>query len=530
MTLEAEGAPAAMSLLREASFDLVMVADEVRRLALQGLFVQLKKAQPPPLVFLLPMSGSDPAQLRSMAGGNSRLLDPEQSAQLQARALVLGLEGDTTPSEPPATRSIPPMAVTIPSMPPPPNPPSSPQVPSLAEPSPTVADRPSPMASTPVRPQMKAHPPTDPPMGRRELAPVPMPSPPPSPTPTQWAKGSAPRQITDPGITETPSVSPWALSTSGGLSDYARGVLVEGGRALDVVVAQRRGHPAVFLATPTAAMARDLDWTADLMRGATVAARIVHPSLPPIVDVGTAQNPFIASGYTPGLTLARLVKRLGELDHAFTPDGAATLVADLLGALEAVHDAKLMHGAISPRSIWVTEEGGVQLLHVGIAHLVHATERNMRGANLAAMSWEYETPESVTDGVVDSKSDLFAAGTVCWELIACDKLFARSDQMTTLDAVTEAEIPPLDVPRPIELCILKLLSRDPDQRPRSAAAARNELLQAMKEAKASGGRRASGSMMGRLFGKRAPESVTAKRLEGVDPWSERAGLVKLAMR
>ena len=57
--MEAEGAQLALALLREAAFDVVVVSDEPRRLALQGLFAQLRRAQPVPAMFLLPLPEGD---------------------------------------------------------------------------------------------------------------------------------------------------------------------------------------------------------------------------------------------------------------------------------------------------------------------------------------------------------------------------------------------------------------------------------------------------------------------------------------
>ena len=114
-------------------------------------------------------------------------------------------------------------------------------------------------------------------------------------------------------------------------------------------------------------------------------------------------------------------------------------------------------------------------------------------------------------------------------LLASERLFARSDQMTTLDAIRDAEISPLPsaVPAGYRAFVEHLLARDPDARPRSAAAARAELNLALKQP--NNGKVQSG-VFGRLFGKRAPEAAAAKRLSIADPRAERAQLVALAMR
>jgi len=409
--MEAEGAQPALALLREAAFDVVVVSDEPRRLALQGLFAQLRRAQPVPAMFLLPLPEGDKVALRSMAGPESRLLDPNISPQALAH---------------------------------------------------TVVDALGPAAA---------------------------------PAPPAWEHGPA----------------------------------LEKGRALDLYVAERRGSPPAFLAEPSAALRGDVDFGAELMRGAALAAKLSHPNLPQVLDHGDAEHPFVASAYEPGITLERLLKRLGAVDHAFSYSGAMALIAEVLSALEAIHDAKLIHGALAPRTLWITDEGHVLVLHAGISRHVYLTERGMRGAGLLPMKLEYETPESVTDGTLDSKSDLFTAGVVLWELLASERLFARSDQMTTLDAIRDAEIAPLPgaVPAGYRAFVEHLLARDPDARPRSAAAARAELNLALKQP--NNGKVQSG-VFGRLFGKRGPEAAAAKRLSIADPRAERAQLVALAMR
>ncbi len=409
--LEAEGAQPALSLLREAAFDAVLVSDEPRRLALQGLFTQIQRASPVPAVLLLPLPESDKVPLRKMAGPSARLLDPNSSPQALAKAVLeaLGMGAEAKPKA------------------------------------------------------------------------------------------------------------------------WERSPPIERGRALDLFIAQRRGEPEVFLAEPSEALRGDAAFAAELVHGASIAARISHPNLPQIVEVGDASSPFVASLYAPGMTLERLIKRLSALDHAFTATGAVALVGEVLSALEAIHDAKLIHGAISPRNIWVCEDGHVLLLHAGISRHVYVTERGMRGTALLPMKQEYETPESVTDGTLDSRSDLFTAGIVLWELLASERLFARSDTMSTLDAIRDGEIGPLpsSVPAGFRGLAEHLLSVDPDQRPRSAAAARAELAAALKNPSA--GRTQSG-VLGRLFGKRVPEGAPMKRLSIKDPQAERAALLELAER
>lgn len=410
--LEAEGAQPALALLREAAFDAVLVSDEPRRLALQGLFAQLQKTSPTPAVLLLPLPDSDKVPLRKMAGPGARFLDPNSSPQALARLVleVLGIDG--------------------------------------------ASDRPK-----------------------------------------SWERGPA----------------------------------IDRGRALDLFVAERRGSPAVFLAEPSESLRGDAAFAAELVHGASIAARIAHPNLPRIVELGDTQRPYVASTYAPGIPLVRLVKRLNDLDHTFSAAGAVALVGEVLSALEAIHDAKLIHGALSPRAIWVCEDGQVLVLHAGIGRHVYLTERGMRGAGLVAMKQEYETPESVSEGTLDSRSDLFTSGIVLWELLASERLFARSDVMATLDAIREAEITalPSSVPSAFRALTEHLLARDPDARPRSASAARAELLAALKAPNA--GRTQSG-VFGRLFGKRPVEGVPMKRLSIADPRAERAALVELASR
>lgn len=410
--LEAEGAQPALSLLREAAFDAVLVSDEPRRLALQGLFAQLQRATPAPAVLLLPLPESDKVPLRKMAGPGARFLDPNSSPQALARAVMeaMGVTGAEA-------------------------------------------------------------------------------------KPKSWERGPP----------------------------------IEKGRALDLHLAQRRGEPPVFLAEPSEALRGDESFAAELVRGAAIAARISHPNLPRIVEVGDASDPFVASEYTAGMPLDRLVRGMTAADHGFTAVGAVALVAEILSALEAIHDAKLIHGALGPRAIWVCDDGHVLLLHAGIGRHVYVTERGMRGTHLLPMKQEYETPESVSDGTLDSRSDLFTAGIVLWELLAGERLFARSDQMATLDAIRDAEVGllPSSVPAGFRACAERLLARDPDDRPRSAAAARAELLAALKNP--STGRTQSG-VFGRLFGKRPPEVTPLKRLSLSDPRAERAALVELASR
>src|SRR5205085_2677191 len=113
--------------------------------------------------------------------------------------------------------------------------------------------------------------------------------------------------------------------------------------------------------------AKDDELRGEFTQAAQEVAALRHVNLPRVLAVGGGEDiPFIVTECPPGETLHELRRRLGE-GKWFSPRAAGWVAGELAAALECAHGASLVHGAISPENVWITTQGGVLLLHLGVA-------------------------------------------------------------------------------------------------------------------------------------------------------------------
>jgi serine/threonine protein kinase len=304
---------------------------------------------------------------------------------------------------------------------------------------------------------------------------------------------------------------------------YDRRNLVDRTKSWDVHLAVASTGETVLLSEPGARLLEDAETCAEFVRVGALASKVGHPNLAPIFDLGDAERPFIAYGAPSGLTLAQLRKWLiGEERRVSTILGI-NIVGEVLAALEPVHDAKLTHGALDPSALWLSADGMVTVLHVGTGRMMGSLERS-RGTQGTA--FPYMAPEQVVEQHTDSRTDLFLAGILLYELLANEPV-SREDAIRT-----QARSPPdraIARLHPAGGGGLRAEAFQDRTRPKSAHAALAELAAAAQDRKQRGSRSSSG-VFGRIFGgKKSNDSMPPQTAEG-GPRVELSGLVRAALR
>ncbi len=178
-----------------------------------------------------------------------------------------------------------------------------------------------------------------------------------------------------------------------------------------------------------------------LVREARVAARVVHPLICQVFDLGASrEQPYIAMELVAGESLADRVAR-GPLP----PGDALRLGAAMLDALAVLHDHGIVHRDLKPSNVFLTPIG-VKLLDFGLARPLAAVG-DVTGAPLTAAGMfvgtpQYASPEQLTGAPVDARADLFSAAVVVFEMLAGRPPFGGA----TLPALAHAvlhEAPPV---------------------------------------------------------------------------------------
>jgi len=213
--------------------------------------------------------------------------------------------------------------------------------------------------------------------------------------------------------------------------------------------------------------ARSPEFVAQFLDEAQLTARIRHPNVVSVLDVVAREGElFVIMEFVEGEPLSRLVRF--ARDPIPLGIASAILVQVLLG-LHAAHEAttengeplEIVHRDVSPQNMLVGIDGTSHILDFGVAKAasrVHTTENGQIKGKLS-----YMAPEQLRGADIDRRVDVFAAGIVLWELLAGQRLFARSDPGATVTAVLTGQIPPPSRFRPevsaaLDALVLKALA------------------------------------------------------------------------
>ena len=234
---------------------------------------------------------------------------------------------------------------------------------------------------------------------------------------------------------------------------------------------------AVKILSPEIA-AREPRFVARFLREARLAGRIHHPHLAAVHDVGrdpaTGLN-YMVMEYLPGGSVAGLLARNGPLAEP----NALRIVTQVAGALAQAERYGMVHRDIKPDNILFDENGEAKLADLGIAKADldgHAKTLTQTAAVFGTPA--YMSPEQVRDtGKVDIRADIYSLGVVFYEMLSAKRPYAGDSAVTVLLAVAEGKEPPpdlaalrLDLPADTVALIRRMMARDPDDRPRPAAA------------------------------------------------------------
>lgn len=260
------------------------------------------------------------------------------------------------------------------------------------------------------------------------------------------------------------------------------------GGTAEIFRAVRRGrHPGekpVALKRLLPHIARDAKICALLQREVGALQRIEHPNVVHLIDHGREGGlPYLVLELVDGCTLRQLLnaRAAGDDDQVGLPVCVALwLTREIARGLSAAGRQGIVHRDISPPNIQITLAGDVKILDFGIAR-VEGLVQTTHGGGLRG-KWSYFSPEQVDGRTLDPRSDLFALGSLLYEIIVGTPPFRAATREETMQRILAADYKGLgaafsdclgedwmpDISRPrLELVISQLLGRTADQRPAS---------------------------------------------------------------
>ncbi len=212
----------------------------------------------------------------------------------------------------------------------------------------------------------------------------------------------------------------------------------------------------------------DTEFITRFQREAKAAARITHPNIVNVYDVGVAEGRhYIVMEYVPGRTLKERIKEEGPVP---VPQ-ALQIARQIAGALAQAHANNLVHCDIKPHNILVMPDGNVKVADFGIARAV--TESTMTYNDNIMGSVHYFSPEQARGTMITPKSDVYSLGVLLYEMLSGRIPFDGNTAVSIARKHLEEDPQPLHmiapgIPPVVEALVTRMMAKDPAQRPDSS--------------------------------------------------------------
>lgn len=255
-----------------------------------------------------------------------------------------------------------------------------------------------------------------------------------------------------------------------------RSRIARGGMATVYLATDLRLERRVAVKVMHGHLADDSQFKQRFIQEARSAARLAHPNVVNVFDQGQDdESAYLVMEYLPGITLRELLREYGSLTAQQTIDIAEAV----LSGLAAAHKAGIVHRDLKPENVLLADDGRIKIGDFGLARA--ATAATATGAALLG-TIAYLSPELVTRGVADTRSDIYAVGIMMYEMLTGEQPFTGEQPMQIAYQHANESVPAPSsrnpkVPRPLDELVLWATERDPERRPRDA----REMLEQLKE-------------------------------------------------
>ena len=202
-------------------------------------------------------------------------------------------------------------------------------------------------------------------------------------------------------------------------------------------------------------------------REALSATQLTHPNIVGVYDVGQSQEMnYIVMEYVEGTDLKDYVRQRGALH----PIEAVRIMMQIVSAIAAAHQNRIIHRDIKPQNILIDREGNVKITDFGIA--VALTDTSLTQTNTLLGSVHYLSPEQARGGMATIQTDIYALGIVLYELLTGRVPFDGESPVSIAlkhfqDPLPSVVNPKAMVPQSLENIVLKATAKDPMNRYRS---------------------------------------------------------------
>jgi len=233
-------------------------------------------------------------------------------------------------------------------------------------------------------------------------------------------------------------------------------------------------------------LASDPTFQARFRREAQSSASLNHPAIVAVYDTGeervphadgsTEVVPYIVMEYVAGRTLRDILRE----GRKILPERALEITSGVLSALDYSHRAGIIHRDIKPGNVMLTPSGDVKVMDFGIARAMSDAQSSMTQTAAVVGTAQYLSPEQARGETVDSRSDVYSAGCLLYELLTGRPPFVGDSPVAVAyQHVREPAVPPSqhedDLTPEIDAIVMKALAKRVEDRYQSAAQMRADI-------------------------------------------------------
>ena len=264
-----------------------------------------------------------------------------------------------------------------------------------------------------------------------------------------------------------------------------RARIARGGMATVYLATDQRLERRVAIKVMHGHLADDRQFTERFIQEARSAARLAHPNVVNVFDQGQDDDmAYLVMEYLPGITLRDLLQDHGVLTTEQTID----VMEAVLGGLAAAHKAGIVHRDLKPENVLLADDGRIKISDFGLAR---AASANTGTGKALLGTIAYLSPELLTRGVADARSDIYALGIMMFEMLTGEQPYTGEQPMQIAfqhanDTVPAPSTKNPVVPEELDDLVVWATEKEPDDRPLDARAMLDRLLQAAAALRSSG--------------------------------------------
>ena len=195
-----------------------------------------------------------------------------------------------------------------------------------------------------------------------------------------------------------------------------------------------------------------------------------HPHIVTVFDLGEEQDqPYMVTELMGGGDVEGLIEEAD--DHRLPLEQAIGIAAETCRGLDFAHGRGIVHRDLKPGNVWLTEDGTAKIGDFGLAVALDRSRLTTEGMMVGTVS--YMPPEQAMGGDVTPRSDLYSLGAMLYQMVTGRPPFLGDDSVSIIGQ--HINTPPVsptwhngECPRPLEALIMRLLAKDPSERPESA--------------------------------------------------------------